>query len=139
MLFDLNRARNHSAQLTRRLGCIYTVAGTDAVFSVRKGTLEIRGSNLFFDAETCKALMQLSNGEEYSLIEAVDLPLTLLQGFPPVSAPGLLVHFHNGDALAISTFRITIAPQGRPFMHLGIRRPGSCSGRLVGRRARTDC
>lgn len=167
-LRELNKWKTES-----RLGCICTVAGTDAVFSVRKGTLEIRGSELFFDAETCKALMHPSNGEEYNLIEPVDVPLTLRQGFPPLSAPGLLVRFHNGDAcfsklndscwpssaqlasatkrkrpflprskaqvFAISAFRITIPPQGRPFMHLGIRRPGSCSGRLVGRRARTDC
>lgn len=92
-LRELNKWKTES-----RLGCIYTVAGTDAVFSVRKGTLEIRGSDLFFDAESCKALMHLSNGEEYNLIEPVDLPLTLRQGFPRLSAAGLLVRFHNGDA-----------------------------------------
>jgi hypothetical protein len=42
--------------------------------------------------------MHLSNGEEYSLIEPVDLPLTLRQGFPPLSAQGLLARFRNGDA-----------------------------------------
>ena len=92
-LRELNRWKTES-----RLGCIYTVAGTDAVFSVRHGTLEMRGADLFLDAETCKALMHLSNGEEYSLIEPADLPLTLPQGFPPLSARGLLVRFSNGDA-----------------------------------------
>jgi len=58
----------------------------------------MRGADLFLDAETCKALMHLSNGEEYSLIEPADLPLTLPQGFPPLSAQGLLVRFSNGDA-----------------------------------------
>ena len=98
-LRELNKWKTES-----RLGCVYTVAGTDAVFSVRQGTLEIRGSDillgsdLFLESETCKALMHLSNGEEYSLIEPVDLPLTLRKGFPPLSANGLLVRFSNGDA-----------------------------------------
>jgi hypothetical protein len=87
-----------------RLACIYTVAATDVVFSVRKGTLEIRGSDIFFgsdiflESETGKALMHLSHDEEYSLIERVDLPLTIRKGFAPLSEPGLLVRFCNGDA-----------------------------------------
>lgn len=94
-----------------RLGCIYMVAGTEAVFSVRHGTLEIRGSDIFFgsdlvvESETCRALMHLSNDEEYSLLEPVDLPLTVGKGFPPLSANSLLVRFRNSDACCFEVER----------------------------------
>lgn len=78
-------------------GCIYATAGTDAIFSVRQGKLEIRESDIFLETETGKALMHLRDGEGYAVAEPADLPLTLREGFPPLSGKILRVRFRNGD------------------------------------------
>jgi hypothetical protein len=80
-----------------RLGCLYKVAAVDAIFSVRLGKLEIREEDIFLESGTGKVLMHLRESAEYQLVEPSDLPLTVRQGFPPLTQEGIRIHFPNGD------------------------------------------
>lgn len=79
-----------------RVGCIYTVRELDAVFSVRRGSTEIRDSDIFVDASDANALMHLEDCE-FSLRDPEDLPFVLKKGFPPLPETHLRVTFRNGD------------------------------------------
>jgi hypothetical protein len=80
-----------------RLGCLYKVSDLDAIFSVRMGKLEIRAEDIFLESGAGKVLMHLREAAEYQLVEPSDLPLTVRQGFPPLTQEGIRIHFPNGD------------------------------------------
>jgi hypothetical protein len=88
---DLNNWSKES-----RVGCVYTVWATDAVFSVRRAIIDIRGSDLFVDADTGKGLMHLRDCT-FELTERGDLPLELKRGFPPLASVAIRTVFSEGD------------------------------------------
>ena len=75
----------------------YIAKAANAVFQIERSTLIAHGSNVWLEARDGNALMHLADGEQYSLTEPGDLPLTFQQGFPPLTEKALKVKFRNGD------------------------------------------
>lgn len=90
-LRDLNKWSNDSL-----VGCIYSVRSVDAAFSVRRGKLEIRDSDLFLEADKGNALMHL-RACTFSKTEPHELPFQLKHGFPPLAVEAIRVLFRNND------------------------------------------
>jgi ATP phosphoribosyltransferase len=88
---DLNTWNSDS-----RIGCIYTVRDVDAVFSVRRGKLDIRGTDIFLESEDGKALLHLADCK-FSVTEPHELPFQLKHGFPPLSRAAIKAVFKNED------------------------------------------
>jgi hypothetical protein len=82
-------------------GCIYTAAGTNAIFSVRRGKLEVREPDIFLEADNGSGMMRFLDSASFALAEPSELPSAQRMGSPPLAEKAIRVVFANKDVCFI--------------------------------------